>query len=175
MKQLTQTIINTVLWALVLVFLVATGCQQPDAAQKLKPIVEAYAEVWNTGNLNALDAIIDPQFVRHTSPAGTISAAGLDSLKKVIANLRTAYPDFHVTLDEEIYFGEKAVVRWSYIATNTGAGNFPPTGKRVKSTGIDILRIKNGKIVDDWAEADNLFLMQQLGFTLTAPSIESEK
>ncbi|MCI0693054.1 ester cyclase [candidate division KSB1 bacterium] len=175
MKQFTQTFMRTVLVVLIMALFIAMGCQQPDAAQKLKPIVDAYAEVWNTGNLNALDAIIDPQFVRHTSPAGTTSAVSLDSLKKVISNLRTAYPDFHVTLDEEIYVGEKAIVRWSYIATNTGAGNFPPTGKQVKSTGIDILRIKNGKIVDDWAETDNLFLMQQLGFTLTPPSVSSAK
>lgn len=176
MKRFTQTFMRTVLVVLLMAFFIAMGCQQPDASQKLKPIVDAYAEVWNTGNLHALDAIIDPQFVRHTSPSGTASAVvGLDSLKKVIVNLRTAYPDFHVTSDEEIYAGEKAIVRWSYIATNTGTGNFPPTGKQVKNTGIDILRIKNGKIVEDRAETDNLFLMQQLGFTLTPPSVSSAK
>jgi predicted ester cyclase len=176
MKQPTQTLTSTVFVALLMALFFAMSCQQPDASQKLKPIVDAYGEVWNTGNLDALDAIIDPQFVRHASSSGTTSAvAGLDALKKVIANLRTTYPDFHMTLDEEIYAGEKAVVRWSYIGTNTGPGNFPPTGKQVKSTGVDILHIKNGKIVNDWAETDNLFLMQQLGFVLTPPPVSSAK
>jgi len=60
---------------------VTAGWAQMDAAAKLKPMIEAYAQIWNTGNLSALDALIDPSFVRHTSPGNPYSAANLDSLK----------------------------------------------------------------------------------------------
>jgi predicted ester cyclase len=39
----------------------------------------------------------------------------------------------------------------------------PATGKQVTLSGIDILRIENGKIAERWAEYDNLGLLQQLG------------
>jgi hypothetical protein len=69
MKQLSRSLFSTVLLALAATFFVAIGCQQPDASRELKPIGDAYVEAWNTGNLDALDAIIDPQFARHISPA----------------------------------------------------------------------------------------------------------
>ncbi len=170
MKQLSRSLISTVLMALAATFFVAMGCQQPDASRELKPIGDAYVVAWNTGNLDALDAIIDPQFVRHMSPTSPTSAVGLDSLKRVISTFRRTYPDFQVTLDEEIYTGSKSVARWSYTATNTGPGRIPPTGKQVTATGISILHYSNGKIVEEWVETDNLSTMQQLGFTLAPPS-----
>ena len=39
----------------------------------------------------------------------------------------------------------------------------PPTGKPITMTGIEIFRIKDGKIIELWGEANLLGLMQQLG------------
>jgi len=152
---------------LALLFL-AVGCQPQDASQALKPIGEVYEEAWNTGNLDLLDDIIDPQFVRFVG--SETSAVGLDSLKQVITALRTTYPDFHVTLDEGIYVGDKSASRWSFTATNTGPGDFPPTGKQVTMTGTSFFRFANGKMVEERVEINVLSWMLQLGFTLTPPS-----
>ena len=175
MKQLSQTIFKIVSLGLVTLFFIASGCQQPDASKELKPITDAYVEAWNTGNLDPLDAIIDSQFVRHVSSASKTGAVDLDSLKRVISNFRTTYPDFHLTLDEEIFVGDKSVGRWTYTATNTGPGGILPTGMKITTTGISILHFKNGKIIEEWAESDNLTAMLQLGFTLTPPSADAEK
>ncbi len=175
MKQLTHAIFYVKTVALVTMFVIVTGCQKPDASKELKPIAEKYIEAWNTGNMDILDTIIDPQFVRHVSPSSITGAVGLDSLKKVISNFRTTYPDFHVAFEEEIYVDNKAAGRWSFTATNTGPGSIPPTGKQIKATGISILHFKNGKIIEEWAEVDNLSIMLQLGFTLTPPSADTIK
>jgi len=56
------------------------------------------------------------------------------------------------------------VTRWSSAFTHTGdLFGVPATGKRVKQSGIMIYRIKDGKVVEQWAEANMLGLMQQLG------------
>ena len=49
------------LFAPVLALVLIAGCQTPppDPAAELKPIVDAYVEAWNTGNVDALDAIAD--------------------------------------------------------------------------------------------------------------------
>ncbi len=39
----------------------------------------------------------------------------------------------------------------------------PPTGKQVTTTGIAITRVLNGKVVEQWANYDDLGLLQQLG------------
>ncbi|MDD4138018.1 MAG: ester cyclase, partial [Methanoregula sp.] len=39
----------------------------------------------------------------------------------------------------------------------------PPTGKAITMTGIEIFRIKDGKIAELWGEANLMGLMQQLG------------
>ena len=165
MKHLFQLIQKVPSLGLLLLIIVVLGCQQPDVSRELKPIVDVYVDAWNTGNVDKLDSVVDQEYVRHVSPASTTGAVGLDSLKKVITNFRTTYPDFHVTLNEEIYTGNIGVGRWSYTATNTGPGNIPPTGKKISATGISILHFKNNKIVDEWVENDNLAVMTQLGFT----------
>lgn len=38
-----------------------------------------------------------------------------------------------------------------------------PTGKQITITGMSILRIANGKIVEEWAMPDFMSMMQQIG------------
>jgi len=170
MKHSTQTMLTTALVALVMFTLVTTGWAQMDAAAKLKPIIDAYAQAWNTGNVSSLEALIDPGFVRHTSPTSPTSAAGLDSLKRVVTNFRAMYPDFHVTLTEEIYTADKIVVRWQFSGTNSGVALPAAKGKKVQATGMSLLHVKNGKITEEWVESDGMVTAQQLGFTVTPPT-----
>ena len=148
------------------------GCQPPDPVQvataKLKPVVDAYVYAWNTGNLDTLDAICDRNVVRHDRMVDTYR--GLDSLKKHIMIVRASYPDFNVTIDEIVYFGDHTAVRWTITGTNSGPGLFPPTGKSFKVGGLSISRFVNGKLAEEHAAYDRLDLMQQLGFQLAPPA-----
>lgn len=167
MKRFTTAMLAT---ALVAFAFVSNGWAQTDAAAKLKPIADAYAQAWNTGNVKALDAIVDQNFVRHVSPTSPTGAAGLDSLKRTVTNFRAMYPDFHVTLTEEIYAPDKIVVRWQYSGTHSGVGLPAAKGKKVQATGMSLIHVKNGKIAEEWVETDGLMTVQQLGFTVTPPA-----
>ena len=167
MKYDLPIIAKAVRIAVLALLFLAIGCQQQDASQELKPISKVFTEAWNTGNLDPLDDIIDPHFVM--LEGSDTSAVGLDSLKQVITAIRTTYPDFHITVDEAIYVGDKGASRWSITATNTGPGDFPPTGKQVTVTGISFVRFANGKIVEERVEYNVLSWVLQLGYTLTPP------
>jgi len=156
---------------LALLFL-AVGCQQQETSKEWEPIIDGYVEAWNTGNLDILDGIIAPQFVRIVG--STTSAEGLDSLKKYISSFRETYPDFHVTIDERIYAGDKSASRWLFTGTHSGLGNPPLKGKQVNLTGMSFSRMKNGKMVEERVEIDRLAWMLQLGYTLTPPSSTEE-
>lgn len=147
------------------------GCQPRDPVQeatvKFKPVVDAYYYAWNTGKLDTLNAICDPQYVRHEGMTGTVK---LDSLKRFIANVRTMIPDFKLTVEEELYVGDHAMSRYIATGTHTGPGYLPPTGKSFKFSGLSLFRFVNGKLAENYNEMDYLYFWQQLGFKLTPPT-----
>ena len=161
---------SKILIVISLVLFIVIGCQQKDASVKLKPMIDKYIEIWNTGNLDALDAIIDPKFEFRMTPKFK-ATIGIDSLKQVANYYRTAYPDFHIKIDEEFYSEDKAAIIWTITGTNTGPGIFPATGKKINVQGMSIFHFVNNKIFDEWIAGNNLLWFKQLGFTLTPPDI----
>jgi len=118
-------------------------------------------EGFNKGNLDALDELFAPNFVEHQDGFVPPDITGV---KKVIAGLRTPYPDLKLTIEEMIASGDKTWAR--IIARGTHQAPFmgrPPTGKSFTITVIDICRFEQGKIVEHWGVADQLGLMRQLG------------
>ncbi len=90
---------------------------------------------------------------------------GRAALKGLDTAYRTAFPDYRVTLDDDLLAeGDKVVGRWTMRGTHSGSFNgIPATGRAVSITGINILRIANGQVVEDWGAFDLLGLMQQVG------------
>ena len=126
----------------------------------------SFEEVWNDKNLDALDEIVAPDVVNHSSPPGL--PEGVEGNKAFIGMYLSAFPDTKMTIEDMIATGDKVVTRW--VATGTHDGELmgiPPTGKHVTVTGIGIDRISGGKIVESWGEFDALGMMQQLGVAPT--------
>jgi steroid delta-isomerase-like uncharacterized protein len=130
------------------------------------------AEVWGEGNAALADELIAPDLVEHTPfPAQT---PGLEGHKQVLAMFRSAFPDLKVTVDDVIAEGDMTYLAWHGDGTHTGQlMNIPATGKPVHVTGMDILRLENGKIKERWAEINALALMMQLGVIPAPPPPES--
>jgi steroid delta-isomerase-like uncharacterized protein len=81
--------------------------------------------------------------------------------------LHTAFPDFHITIEDIIAEADKVVTRMLFHGTHQGPFfGIPPTGKYVEWGAIRIYRIADGKLVETWAMQDRLGLMQQLGAVL---------
>jgi predicted ester cyclase len=161
-----------------LILLIAISClvifiisckQQKDYSAELKPLVDKYVEVWNTGNVDELDAIMEENFVRN---AEATPAEGLDKIKMLITGSRTSFPDLYLVLTDFIFSENRFAARFSFTATNTGPGQFPPTGKPVEVWGVVIGHFENGMLTEEWVGYDNQSLMEQLGFTMIPPTQE---
>jgi steroid delta-isomerase-like uncharacterized protein len=125
-----------------------------------------YAEVWNKGDLDAVDDILTSDFVDHAAPPGF--PPGLEGAKQVFVMYRTAFPDFRLSVEDLIAEGDKVVARWVTQGTHGGElMGIPPTGKQVTVEGIDVFRLVGGKIAEHWAQFDMLGLLQQLGVAPT--------
>lgn len=129
-----------------------------------KVIVRRFVEaVVNRGNLTAVDELFHPEYVLHI-PASAEPILGVESVKRTSALFRSAFPDWHDTIDDMIASGDKVVTRWTERGTHKGEfQGIAPTGKQVRLTGIDVFRLKDGKIVEQWLQMDMLGMMQQLG------------
>jgi steroid delta-isomerase-like uncharacterized protein len=125
-------------------------------------IVKRYVEeIYNKGNLDLAAELVTNDYVNHT---GFQTVEGVQGLQAFAGMLRTAFPDFHEVLEDQIEAGDKEVHR--YTITGTHQGEFvgiPATGKKVTVTGITIARLREGKIAEEWSQADMLGVMQQLG------------
>lgn len=121
-----------------------------------------FEEVVNAGELSAMDEILAPDFVSHEElPPGIPS--GREGAKQLFSMLRSAFPDLHATIEDEIAEGDKVVARLTFSGTHQGEFmEIAPTGRRVAYAVIDILRIADGQVVEHWALSDALGLMQQL-------------
>lgn len=159
--------------AAILIVLIGTatlsGCRTPDPAAELKPVLDRYIEIWNTGNLQGVEQILHPEFELRMTPEFE-PETGIELLKESIAKYRTAYPDFHIDVDELFFAQDVAAARWTITATHSGPGWIPPTGKTVKVPGISIFHFEEGKLKDEWVAGNNGYWLDQIGFTLVPPS-----
>ena len=76
----------------------------------------------------------------------------------------SSFPDLKRPVEDLIAEDDKVVARWSSVGTHSGDFmGTPPTGKTVRTTGITIFRLEDGKIVEEWSESDMLGMLQQVG------------
>jgi steroid delta-isomerase-like uncharacterized protein len=115
-----------------------------------------------SGDLAELDQVVAPDIVDHNPAPGM--KQGLEGIKAAFGEVRAAFPDLVITVEDVIAEGDKAACRLTTRATHRGTfQGVPATGKQVKQTGIDILRFAGGKLVERWGEFDDLHLLAQLG------------
>jgi steroid delta-isomerase-like uncharacterized protein len=132
----------------------------------------ALEEVWSRGDLSAADQIYSPDFTSHqrSHPDQAGDVRGRDSLKSFVAELRSAFPDFSDTVDDQIAEGDKVVTRFTSYGTHRGPFmGVAASGRSVSWMGITIDRIAESKIVENWVSWDMFGVMQQLGAARTGP------
>lgn len=129
-----------------------------------KALVQRYQEAHNRNNLDALDELVAVNLISHALFPGT--PPGLEGAKMLHKALAAAFPDMDYHIEELMAEGDKVVARWTSTGTFKGElMGIPPTGKAFDVTGISIFRIADGKIVEHWANQDDLLFYQQLGLT----------
>ncbi len=142
----------------------------PDANNAIA--VRFFDSVWNKGDFGVLDTLIAPDADDHSMVGGQPKTEkGSASFRGIVSMFRAAMPDIHLTIDDEIYAGDKVVHRWHLVGTDTGGVmGMPPSGKRLTFSGTTIVRMRDGQIVERWANVDELGLLQQLGVVPPPPS-----
>ena len=133
-------------------------------SEENKAIARRALEVFNTGNLGELDEIVSEDAVDHDPQNPFAGTHGPEAAKQMAATYRAAFPDLHVTIEDQIAEGDKVVTRWTAVGTHDGdLPGLPASGRSSTVTGIGIDRIQDGRIVEAWGNWDTMGMMQQLG------------
>ncbi len=127
-------------------------------------------EVDSNHDVDAVDELVADDFRDHVSVPGLPD--GKEGLKQRHAAIFSAFPDFKIIIEDMVAEDDKVVSRLKVTGTHRGElFGIEVTGKSISYKGFDMMRIANGRIVEQWATFDHLSLMQQLG-AIPDPGIE---
>jgi steroid delta-isomerase-like uncharacterized protein len=137
--------------------------EQQVETERNKAVVRRFIEeVQNKKDWAAYDELNAHDFVNLSAPPGMPSDR--ENAKMYLAAFVNAFPDSHVTIDDMIAEGDRVATKKTFTGTHTAEFNgIAPTGKRVEIQYIDILRLRDGQIIEHWLSMDQLSFMQQLG------------
>jgi predicted ester cyclase len=118
-------------------------------------------EVYNRGNMDAADELLAPNFVARDSLTG--EEASREDYKREITEQAASSSDLHFSIEEQIAEGEKVVTRTIGSGTHDleEYEGLTPSGTRITIENIDIHRVVEGKIVEEWGVSDPSPLWQR--------------
>ena len=123
-----------------------------------------FEEVWNKGRVEAIDEMFAEDGIAHGLGSEGEKLVGPAGFKPFFEQFRGAFPDIQVVIKDTISEGDKVAARWVGKMTHQGDHlGFDASGQSAEITGMSIVRIRDGKIVEGWNNFDMMGLMQQIG------------
>ncbi|HWW85985.1 MAG TPA: ester cyclase, partial [Vicinamibacterales bacterium] len=138
-----------------------------DATNRNKEAFVAICDIFNTGDLSNVNALLAHDYVDHDDlPPGV--GQDVAGFKQLVKMYRTALPDLRGSVEQVVAEGDLVTGRVLTTGTNTGSlMGMPPTGKAVHFWEFHTVRFVNGKCVEHWGLVDMMTMMQQLGVVPT--------
>ena len=138
-----------------------------------KSLLDRYVELYNAGDLDAIMDLYAEDAVQGM-PEGIFE--GRDKIRERLARELAAFSDLDWGVVSYVEQGDAFADEWFFIGTHTGpfqlpdGTELPPTGKRVRIDGMELVKMHDGKIVVDNLYYDNLAIADQLGLIPRAAS-----
>lgn len=126
-------------------------------------VADFIGALFTKGDLDAAHQYLAEDFINHDPPFG--ASADRDGMRAAAAMFRGVFPDWHSDLDLLVAEDDLVVEVFTASGTHTGAEimGVPASGRTVSLPGINVFRIRDGRIVERWGRLDDLGLLRQLG------------
>ena len=127
-------------------------------SEEMEALGRRIGQAWIEGRPDLLDEVYGPGFISRSN------GQDCEATKKALIQSREALPDLRLSADDVIVAGDKIVIRSVAHAVHTGPYlGIPATGKRIERPYINIFRVENDKVVEEWSLGDDLGVLRQLG------------
>lgn len=129
-------------------------------------IKNAIEGIWNNKNLSMIDQVTHPDYVCHMP--GDQKIRGIDGFKNAFSAFKKAFPDSTMKIESQVAEGDEVITTMIVEGTQTGrfesmAGTIEPTGQKIRARQVSRMRIKDGKVVEEWMTWDESPALQQMG------------
>ena len=129
--------------------------------------VMEHERIWieglNRGDVSTADAAFAADCVFHFTGVPE-PFRGVGPWKEFVAGMLNAFPDFRITIEDQVVQGDRVAFRWHATGTHKGPlGPAPATGKAIAVDGLIVDRLVDGKVQERWEQFDQSLMLQQLG------------
>src|SRR5919112_4624194 len=125
------------------------------SVEENKALVRRFLEEQAKGNLNVIDELLSPDFVDRSLLPG--QGPTRDDFKRAVTEILDAFSVISFSIEEQIAEGDTVVTKYRERSIIRGAFvGLPPTGTEENFEGIYIHRISDGKIIEEWSQANTL-------------------
>jgi steroid delta-isomerase-like uncharacterized protein len=133
------------------------------AAESNIEIVREYTEkVFNAHNPELASEYVTSDVKWHGGTLGTVE--GAEGVIGLLQGFIGALPDLNAQEQDIVASGDTVAVRFVVEATHQGdLLGIPPTGRRVRWDAVDVYRLEDGKISEEWAADDLTAILSQVG------------
>ena len=119
------------------------------------------------------DELISSDYVGY-DPALPEPIRGPQGAKNNFKQYSDAFEGAHITVKDQIAEGDAVATRWEGRGRHTGElMGIPPTGKEIVVEGLNLTRLRDGKIVEEWSNWDTLGMLQQVGAIPSATAAQT--
>lgn len=134
-----------------------------NTTESNKAVVTDFIDgLFTKGDPSAVDTYLAEDFINHDPPFGV--TPDREGMRAAGAMMRTAFPDWHSELHALVAEGDIVVERFTATGTQQGeVMGVAPTGREISLPGINIFRLRDGRIVERWGRLDELAFLKQLG------------
>ncbi len=129
-------------------------------------LLDRYVELYNAGDLDACMELYAEDAVQRMHDG---VFAGRSAIRERLARDLTACPDAAYTVGSFVEQGDSFADEWTFAGTQTGplslpdGTQLPPTGKRLEIKGMELVQVRDGKIVVDNLYYDAMAVLAQVG------------
>ena len=117
-------------------------------------------DVYNNRDLSKLCLYCAENYVFHDSLALTTN---LGDLRRVLEDYYEAFSDSRCVIEAQTSDGELVATRLVAIATHTCTFlGRPATGRKRHLTGIQVDRVRDGRLLETWVQMDYIAAVQQV-------------
>ena len=118
-------------------------------------LVEAfYKRIWNAGDLDAIEAILDEGFVFRGS-LGPEKTRGRDAFGEYVRFVRASLSEYRCEILDCVAEEDRALARMRFSGVHTGPfRGYAPSGKPVHWVGAAWFRFERGVICELWVLGD---------------------
>jgi steroid delta-isomerase-like uncharacterized protein len=138
-----------------------------ESAEHNRMVASRWIDAFNTRDSAAETAARTADYVAHAPESIQPAALDSDAWVEFLGVFVEGFPDLHLEVLDSSADDTMVAQRILFTGTHTGPfRGLPPTGRKVRFSGLEINRMVDGRVAEHWFQLDALTLFEQLGLRI---------